>query len=110
MVWTDRDEDTLEQCRHAIQNCEHYSVRPSPWFPLLLRMHEELMRAGLLERAVVKQEICEDCVIYENGGCRHHFVNAQMEPGTGRVLFCRGKVTPVMHERQQAAYKKKRRA
>lgn len=110
MLWTDLDEDTLGQCRHAIQNCEHYSASPAPWFPLLLRMHEELAQAGMLERVRVKQEICEGCVSYENGGCKYHFANAHVDQSTGKVLFCPGKTTPEMRAKQLAAHKKRGRA
>lgn len=110
MIWTQLDDDTLKQCEHCIEACGHYHCQPAPYFPLFLRMHEELVRAGMLERIEVRQEICENCISYESGNCKHHFANAHVDRPTGKVIFCPGKTTPEMREKQLERHKKRGRA
>lgn len=109
MIWTQLEDDVIRQCKHAVENCEHYHTQPSPWFTLCLRMHEELTRAGLLQKTQAEQEICEGCIWYENG-CKQHFEGAHVDRAAGKVLFCPRKTTQEMRRVQAERNKKRGRA
>lgn len=107
LLWTELDEDTLERCRDCIRNCEERRVPPMPWFTLVLRMYQELERVGLLQRVVVRQEVCEGCVQYQDG-CLHHYTGTHMDQQSGKVLFCPHKTTQTMREAQLKLHKKRK--
>lgn len=113
MLWTALDEDTLQQCDHCIRNCDARSIRPMPWFTLVRRMYKELARNGLIERIDVKQEVCTGCVwaTEDTKGCLHHYTGAHVDQQSGKVLFCPGKTTQAMRDKQlELLHGKKKRA
>lgn len=99
MRWTKRDEETVNACRACIEHCRHYHGTPAPWFPLLIKMHEELERAGLLEAGTLETDYCADCVFQVGGGCRKAYAEAALDESRQRVVNCRKKTT----ETQKAA-------
>lgn len=91
MIWTAKDEDTVEQCRTCVANCGHYGVVPEAWFELVLRMHRELEQAGLLERERLEDDYCQGCV-FEEGGCRRAYREAVLDGSRKRVVSCKERV------------------
>ena len=111
MQWTAVDKDVLERCKRAIVRCEERRVAPMPWFSLLIRMHRELDRAGLLQKCVLKQEVCDGCIWeMEEGGCKQHFEGAHVDRTEGKVRFCPTKTTHEMRDHQLKQHKKRGRA
>lgn len=111
LIWTPRDDDTIEQCKVAVDNSRKYAGNAMPWFGLCLRMYKVLAEHGLLHRVVVRQTICKGCV-WEcgGGGCAQHFEGAHMDGETGEVRFCPKKTTQSMRESQLKQLHKKKRA
>lgn len=63
MKWTAMDEQALEACRKCIETCRGYHILPQPYFPLAVRMYEELERAGMIEREeATENEVYETAV------------------------------------------------
>ena len=124
MIWTALNEDTLQQCRQAIDNCEERGIRPAPWFTMLVDLYEELEQAGLIQKVKVKQDICAGCVWAQNDSgdeeevrpcgelthCAQHFSLAHIDKGTGKVMFCPHKTTEAMREAQLKLHKRRGRA
>lgn len=111
MVWTPRDDDTIERCRAVIDNSRQYAAGAAmPWFGLCLRMYRVLADNGMLQRIQVEQAICRGCVWEADGGCIQHFEGAHMDGATGEVRFCPRKTTQAMREQQLKLHKRRGRA
>lgn len=122
MVWTALNEDTLQQCRQAIANCEERRLRPAPWFTMLVDLYEELERAGLIQKVKVKQDVCTGCVWAQEDSedeesvrpceelthCAQHFSQAHIDRQTGKVMFCPHKTTEAMRAAQLKLHKKRK--
>lgn len=107
MIWTPRDEDTIGQCRRAMENSQKYHTSAAPWFGLCLRMYQTLEDHGVLKRTEVSQVVCRECIWETAGGCRQHFEGAHMDVLTGEVRFCPRKTTHDMRESQLKRYKER---
>lgn len=111
MVWTKKDDDTVNQCRMAVDNSRRYAGNAMPWFGLCVRMYQTLADNGMLKRVEIRQVICRDCVWEAaEGGCAQHFEGAHMDCGTGEVRFCPRKMTSAMRESQMKRQKRRSRA
>lgn len=110
LVWTQKDDDTIMQCRAAVDNSRKYAGNAMPWFGLCLRMYQVLADNGLLHRVEIRQMICAGCVWAENGGCVQHFEGAHMDAATGEVRFCPRKTTQAMRDSQIKKHKMRGRS
>ena len=113
LLWTSRDDDTIERCKVAVENSKKYAAGVAmPWFGLCVKMFEELQRSGLIKRIEAEQLICGGCVwATEGGGCKQHFEGAHVDADTGEVRFCPRKTTQTMRENQlRMLHQKKKRA
>lgn len=109
MLWTVRDEDTLQQCVQAEERCAARGLQPMPWFTLVQRMYQELEQEGLIQRVVIQQRVCENCVQNQDG-CKNHYMGAHVDQQTGEVMFCPHKTTKTMRDAQMKLHKRRGRA
>ena len=109
MLWTEKDEETLRECRVCLDNCKQYQSHAAPWFELCIRMHAALEEAGLLERGAIVPDFCAGCV-HNSGGCRKAYREAVLDESRSRVVNCKQHTTQQQWAAlQRAAEKMKKR-
>lgn len=90
MVLTRTDELALEQARQCIRNCGRYNIPPAPYFPLLLRMHEELESLGRITNTDERAgDFCAGCPEDRSGSCGNGYQMAELSLDGRQVLRCR---------------------
>lgn len=109
MLWTDKDDETVRECRECLANCRHYHTTPAPWFTLLLQMHEALTEAGLLEREPLEVDYCFGCVHDKGAGCLRAYREATLDQERRTVVACGGRTTVCQANALERAAKKRRK-
>ena len=49
MILTALDKKALDIATDTITNCNRYRIPPAPYFPLVIRMYDELLAAGMIQ-------------------------------------------------------------
>lgn len=110
MIWTVKDEQTLQECRACIEHCQAYRVTAAPWFELCIRMSDAMKAAGLLETRELEPDFCTGCV-HNSGGCRKAYREAMLDESRQRVVNCKQHTTQQQWDAlQRAVEKMKKRA
>lgn len=90
MTLTRTDELALAAARKCIENCKQYHVIPEPYFPLLLRMNEELERLGQISyEGEEPDDVCTGCPADRNGNCENGYQMAELSLDGRKVHRCR---------------------
>lgn len=89
MVLTREDELALAACRECQRTCDRYHTKPAPQFTLLLRMHAEMERLGLLQTQNEEpKDFCSGCPADHNGNCLNGYQMATLSLDGRSVVKC----------------------
>ena len=89
MVLNRTDELAVAACRQCVDRCHDRRINPAPYFPLLLRMYEELKAHGLIQMAgELPADVCDGCPAYRYGSCMNGYQMATLSLDGSKVVKC----------------------